>query len=264
MACSEVISLATAAATSLAGILEPDLGDLVDVSKLDDLPDWHVAEYDFSHPHFETDWRRSQVALQQNDLLLSLEPHKAGQNLFVSGSIRHQHRTHFGRYQARLRPAAGQGLVTGLFVYTGPSYGTRHDEIDIEFLGKDTGGIHLATFVDGVLSNWFVPLGFDAAHASRRYGFDWYPDRLIWHVDGCEIFRIEGPDAPIPKTPGFMFANLWAVDHALENWAGVPEQDAKASAIFSEFSFTPFGPAETAATKAKILSKGSADLRFGE
>ena len=41
-----------------------------------------------------------------------------------------------------MQPGRGSGLVTALFTYTGPYAGDPHDEIDIEFLGKDLTKIH--------------------------------------------------------------------------------------------------------------------------
>lgn len=47
---------------------------------------WHIAEYDFSHPAFDTDWRASQ-AVADNGLRLKLSPHD-GLNRFAGASIR--------------------------------------------------------------------------------------------------------------------------------------------------------------------------------
>lgn len=75
--------------------------------------DWHVAEYDFSHDKFDTDWRRAQVIPGATDggegLKLRLSPHKAGLNRFAGGSIRREEVSHFGYYEARLRAASQPG-----------------------------------------------------------------------------------------------------------------------------------------------------------
>ena len=98
---------------------------------------WHVADYTFSHPHFDTDWSRGQLRFE-NGVHLNLSPQANQTNRFTGASIRRENTTHYGRYEVVMKPARGVGVVTGFFTYTGAYYGTRHDEIDIEFLGKDT------------------------------------------------------------------------------------------------------------------------------
>ena len=83
---------------------------------------WHVAEYDFTHPSFDTDWRHAQVRMQQG-LRLVIAPHSDGPNAFAGGSVRTTDLLHYGRYSARIQPAKGPGLITGFFTYTGPYYG---------------------------------------------------------------------------------------------------------------------------------------------
>ena len=130
---------------------------------------WHVAEYDFFHPAFDTDWRRSQVATE-DEMTPALAPHDA-LNRFAGGSIRTKAQFQYGYYETRMIAADGPGVVTGLFTYTGPHYGTRHDESSIEIMGKDTTKLHVAWFVGGSLTNYFIPLGFDAAGCVDDYEF---------------------------------------------------------------------------------------------
>ena len=40
---------------------------------------WHVAQYDFRHPSFDTNWRRTRVRIDHG-LRLSLGPHVDGLN----------------------------------------------------------------------------------------------------------------------------------------------------------------------------------------
>ncbi|MEO0566697.1 MAG: family 16 glycosylhydrolase [Pseudomonadota bacterium] len=207
--------------------------------KSSDLAEWSLAEYNFTHPHFDTDWRKQNVSVSGGQLKLSLQPHSLGENSFAGSALRYVEKTHYGRYSVQMRPASGQGLVSGFFVYSGPAYDTRHDEIDIEFLGRDTNLLHVATFVDGALNNQFIDLGFNAADHVREYGFDWYPDRVIWWVDGCEVFRMEEKDE-VPETPGYVFANIWAVAPELDIWAGTPQKDATGEATINKIEFKPF------------------------
>ena len=60
----------------------------------------------------------------------------------------------YGRYEAVMQPGRGSGLVTALFTYTGPYAGDPHDEIDIEFLGKDLTKIHFNYWRNGSRGNY--------------------------------------------------------------------------------------------------------------
>ena len=205
---------------------------------------WSVAHYDFSHPKFDTDWRRDQISASAFGLQLTLSPKEGGANRFDGASMRRPEPSHYGRYEITLQPARGAGVVTGFFTYSGPYYGTRHDEIDIEFLGKDTTKLHLAWFVDGAMRNRFIDLGFDAADRPRRYAFEWWPDRLRWFVEGKLIFETTAQDGPLPKVPGYLFANIWAADPVLEGWAGLADPGVARTALLSEIRYRPFSDAQ--------------------
>ena len=199
---------------------------------------WHVAHYDFNHPSFDTDWRRSHATVDDG-LTLELSPH-GGLNRFAGASIRTLNTHHFGRYETRLRAARGDGVITGFFTYTGPHYHTRHDEIDIEFLGKDTTRLHAAWFVDGHHTNQFIQLGFDAADCTHDYAFEWWPDKIIWFVNGQRVFERTTYDGQLPKVPGHLFANIWAADPSIAMWSGIAKPDTHTSAHVEAIRFTPF------------------------
>lgn len=222
---------------------------------------WSIANYQFSHPGFDTDWARDRVKWKKTGgAELTLRPKTGAENRFDGGSMRRSETSHYGRYEVTMQPAKGDGIITGFFTYTGSYYGTRHDEIDIEFLGKDTTKLHAAWFVDGVLTNRFVDLGFDAADRPRRYAFEWRPDSIRWYAEGRLVFEANAADGPLPQIPGYLFLNIWAADKSISNWSGVAVEGAKASAIVKDVRFVPFdqqvaaafpetrGLAETSAT----------------
>jgi len=199
---------------------------------------WSVADYVFKHPSFDTDWR-ADLAQIDKGLVLGLVPQKGMENRFAGASVRRHEATGFGRYEVVMQPARGAGIVTGFFTYTGPYYGTRHDEIDIEFLGKDTTKIHLAYFVDGVLWNKFIDLGFDAADTPQDYAFEWGPDYLRWYVGDRMILERTLADGMLPQVPGMLFANIWAADDRLKVWSGMAKPGIFGEARVERIRFVP-------------------------
>lgn len=228
-------ALATAAAQ------QPSDADFVDRFKTSE-PDanlWSVAEYDFDHPKFDTDWRKAQVLTSADGLTLNATSHSEGLNRFVGGSIRRKQTSGYGSYSVRMRAARGQGVVTGFFVYTGPAYGTTHDEIDIEILGHDTSQLNIAWFVDGKITDTRVELGFDAAEDFHDYVFDWREDGIRWSVDGREVFSVDARTARLPSIPGHIFVNLWVADHSIAGWAGQSDPTTRGTAHVDCVAFSP-------------------------
>lgn len=46
-------------------------------------------------------------------------------------------------------------------------------------------------------------------------------------------------ETQLPKEPGFLFANLWAVDKSVQSWAGLAADDTTAQAFVGEVTFAP-------------------------
>ena len=107
------------------------------------------------------------------------------------------------------------------FLYTGEGDGNPHDEIDIEFLGKDTRKVQFNYFKDGVGHHEYMyDLGFDAAEEFHDYGFYWDYSKIIWYVDDKPVYEIMG-DVPTHRMR--MFTNFWCGDQSkkdITNWMG--------------------------------------------
>jgi beta-glucanase (GH16 family) len=199
---------------------------------------WSVANYIFGHPYFDTDWSSDQITTGTG-LTLNLSPQVGHENAYIGASLRRRKPTRFGRYEITVQPARSAGVITGFFTYTGPHYGIRHDEIDIEFLGKNTRQIHLATFVNGKMWNKFIDLGFDAADSPHRYAFEWDQNSVRWYVDDKMIYQRHAKDGAIPSVPGMLFANIWAADPSIKAWSGVAAKGTNATAKILHMGFKP-------------------------
>ena len=126
----------------------------------------------------------------------------------------------YGFYSVKMKPVKESGVITSFFIYNGRPW----DEIDIEFLGKDTTKIQFNYFTNGVGGHEYVyDLGFDASEEFHEYAFEWKEDSITWYVDGKAVYRAT---EDIPAHEGYMMMNLWNVTDDKANWAGKFECDA--------------------------------------
>lgn len=103
----------------------------------------------------------------------------------------------YGRFEARIRYAAGDGVVSSFFLWKVGSEvsGAYWNELDFEKIGADChvqtnalygnpGAVHKGSYSGG-----------DLCTAYHDYRFDWTPDYIAWAVDGQEIRRDTGETA---------------------------------------------------------------------
>ncbi|BBY52679.1 hypothetical protein MARA_61470 [Mycolicibacterium arabiense] len=136
---------------------------------------------------------------------------------YTSGAIASQQEFLYGTFGADLRSSNVSGLITGLFLHRN----APRQEIDIEFLGKDTTKMLVNVYYNpgpiGARMEYgyrgtpvLVDLGFDAAADFHRYEIDWYPDIIRWRVDGVVLHeRRQWSPTPIPDRPLELNLNLW-------------------------------------------------------
>lgn len=96
---------------------------------------------------FDTNWYKDNVTFNNKRMQLNLDvedgPGWSIPGINYSGAEFRtftQNRYHYGLYEVCMKPAKSDGIVSSFFTYTGPydEPKTQWDEIDIEFLGKDT------------------------------------------------------------------------------------------------------------------------------
>ena len=163
-------------------------------------------------------FRKENVSLGKRGCA-ALELREGGSQIrdFTSASIGTSKAHRYGRFEAEIRPARGPGLVTGMFLHRN----SPRQEIDIEFLGKDTRQLMVnvyynpggegATFEYGYRGTpTVIDLGFDAAETFHRYAMAWTPKSIRWYVDGRLVHERGNWDpTPIPHLPMRFFLNLW-------------------------------------------------------
>ncbi|KAL6629484.1 hypothetical protein ACP70R_029249 [Stipagrostis hirtigluma subsp. patula] len=152
-----------------------------------------------------------------NDLSLSLVSKSSGCMLrtkkqFIYGTV---------STLIQLVPGNSAGTVT---TYYTSSVGEKHDEIDFEFLGNETGQpytIHTNVYADGVGDKemQFKPW-FDPTSGYHNYTISWSPCMIVWYVDSVPIrvFRnyqaSHGVAFPTSR-PMYGYSSIWSAD----DWA---------------------------------------------
>ena len=157
---------------------------------------------------FDCTWRRDNITFENGIMRLTIDTDGVNASPRWSGS---EYRTKkfysYGLFEVKMKPIKNNGVVSSFFTYTGPSDSNPWDEIDIEFLGRDTTKMQLNYFTDGVGDHEYMhDLGFDASEEFHTYAFEWLPDSITWYVDGEAIYTATDN---IPSTPGKVMMNVW-------------------------------------------------------
>lgn len=191
--------------------------------------DWISSAHDPKNAHF----RAGVMALA-----IEKRPYKGKPN---SGSeFLRQGMYGYGRYEVVMKPPGGSGLVSSFFTYTGPWQGDPHDEIDIEFLGKNTRQLHLNYFRDGrEHGSIYIDLPFDYTEDFHIYAFEWTPGRIRWFVDGEQVHEASG--LLVPTTTGMAMASVWSGGPPTVEWLGPNKWQPGAAAVYRCMSHVPMG-----------------------
>lgn len=148
---------------------------------------------------------------------LTLRKEQVGVRSYTSASIASREIYQYGRFMAEMRPAKGQGLITGVFLHRN----SPRQEIDIEFLGKDTSKMLANVYYNpGSEGSRFdygyrgtpvlIDLGFDASEESHRYTIEWSETSIRWIVDETLVYeRVNWNPTPVPHLPMHFYVNLW-------------------------------------------------------
>ncbi len=148
---------------------------------------------------------------------LTLRKERTSVRLYTSASIATRHRYRYGRFGVEVKPTNTSGLVTGVFLHRN----APRQEIDLEFLGRDTtkllANVYFNPGDEGTKLEYgyrgapaLIDLGFDASLDFHQYEIEWHQDVIRWRVDGRIVHErlVWGP-TPIPHLPMQFNVNLW-------------------------------------------------------
>ena len=189
-------------------------------------------------------WRQGNVKFTGNGTELSItEDSVSGSSYQYAGAeYRTRERYGYGYYEVTMKPIKHSGVVSSFFTYTGPSDGTPWDEIDIEFLGKDTTKVQINYYVNGTGNHErMLDLGFDASEAFHTYGFDWQSDHITWYVDGKDVYTAYGDANGLPVNPGKIMMNVWP-GTGVDGWLGAFDGKTPLTAEYKAASYSQTPP----------------------
>ena len=156
---------------------------------------------------FNCTWRKSNGSIFDGSMKLTIDKDLLDKPPYSGAEFRSRDFYGYGMYEVVMKPIKNDGVVSSFFTYTGPSDSNPWDEIDIEFLGKDTTKVQFNYFTDSKGNHEFLyDLGFDASEEFHTYGFDWQADSITWYVDGEAVYTAT---ENIPSTPGKIMMNVW-------------------------------------------------------
>jgi beta-glucanase (GH16 family) len=191
---------------------------------------WQKADGWSNGNPFNCIWRAGNVNFSGGKMTLAITKDYSGG--YAGGEYRSNDTFGYGHYQVNMKPAKNTGIVSSFFTYTGSPW----DEIDIEFLGKDTTKVQFNYYTNGQGNHEYIHnLGFDAAYGFHTYAFDWRSDHIAWLVDGREVHRAYNN---IPSHPGKIMMNLWpgiGVDDWLDRYNG-------ATPLYAQYDWVSYDP----------------------
>ncbi len=182
---------------------------------------------------FAVTWQNENV--DYADDKMSLEIKKDGEEL-TGGELKSKDFFHYGSYSVKMKPMKIDGTASTFFTYTGPSDNQPWDEIDIEFLGKDTTKVQFNYFTNGKGNHEYMyDLGFDASLDYHEYGFRWTEESITWFVDKKPVHVAT---ENIPTHPQRIMTNAWCGDATAKMWMGqIPSDFTSGKAYYEEIGF---------------------------
>lgn len=148
----------------------------------------------------------------------------------------------YGRFEARIKSANREGMLSSFFTYHDEGGSTNWNEIDIEILGRYPNDVQFNTITPGQSNHvGHYPL-FSSPHLDyHTYAIEWTPDYVAWFIDDVEVLRQTGAHIQTLNKDQKIMMNIWNPQY--ENWAGTFNPDALPAFAFydwvSYYTYTP-------------------------
>lgn len=124
----------------------------------------------------------------------------------------------YGKFEARYKPAQGEGLVSSFFVYNDDTPNTPWVEVDIELLGRFPRVVDMNTITNtSHLRTHFIP--FNTHLDFFEYGFEWTPGYVAWFINGEEVYRQTADHVADLNHSAKIMMNIW--NPVFDDWVGI-------------------------------------------
>jgi len=174
------------------------------------------------------------VTFQNGTMRLHLTQQQTATRYYAGAEYRTIDLYRYGRFVVRMKASPGSGVVSSFFTYRDPPVPTWN-EIDIEFLGKNTSQIHFNPWW-----GWWpncTPVTFNLDYAAdqefHEYSFEWQPHYIRWAVDGNTIYVAT---ENIPWLAQQIMMNIWISNN--KQWAG--EFTADVLPVYAEYDYVQY------------------------
>ena len=177
----------------------------------------------------------SQTSISENRIRLTA---KKLDDIYISGKAETKIAFRYGEFKFKIKTMEGKGLFPAIWLLS--KDGVPLPEIDIyEAIGNESerfyGVLHYKK--DGKQIKQTRTYTFKGTVPEyMELTFKWTKDKMLWLVDGKEVFRI---DKDVPQIPVYMIINL-AVGG---DWPGNPDSKTKFPSVF-DVEILEFNPTE--------------------
>ena len=193
---------------------------------------WEIATHTFSIN--DAQFVEKNVTFQNSTMKLHLTAEPAGEKQISGAEYRTKDSFLYGKFEVRMKFAAGSGIVSSFFTYKDPPQ-PKWNEIDFEVLGKNVHALQLTHFWDKYPN--LLPItyfmDFDATKDFHTYAIEWLPGCIRWTIDGAEKHAVT---RNIPDQPQKIMMNIWVCN--MTNWAG--PFDTNALPAFAEYDYVKY------------------------
>jgi len=139
----------------------------------------------------------------------------------IGGAITTEEAYLYGRFETRMRSAAGSGVVSSFFMYNldlNCNWPAENNEIDVEMTGN-TEDLYFTTHYPGpTLHTDIYDVSFNPHLQFHDYAFEWEPGIVRWFIDGNLVNVQSQPFVADLIHPMRILMNLWAADAV--SWVG--------------------------------------------
>lgn len=245
VAAALIASICVSGLTALRS--EPSFADDLDsgVSFVDDFNSldssrWYISDGWANGDHQNCTWSKGATGISDDMLVLQFKQQTTADRDYVCGEVQTYARFGYGVYEARIKTGSGSGLNAAFFTYIGPVHKKPHDEIDFEFLLKDTSKVQLNYYVGGSGGNEaLIPLDGTSDSGFNNYAFVWEPGQMHWFVNGNLVHQTSESDV-LPSSLQKIYFSLWGSDTFVDWMGPFSAPDEPVLMFIDRVAFTSF------------------------